>query len=512
MEHAHNNIHMPIGKMFHIAIGFFLLFSGYFFSSPEFFVTPTDKLISMDFPQVAEKIAISLTPSGMIVLGVFLGTVYLWTFVDTIWPSFLGVLLLGSSPYLDMNKVLTSFMGSPIVVLVFFLFVFAAALVRSNVATYIARWLMTRPFLEHKPWLLILMLFFTTYCVAFFEQTTVVFLMWPVAYTIFKEAGCQKGDTLVSFVIVGIPVMALLSFATDVIKGGAFYLLASLSTYTQIAGVSIVAMNPVIYLFFAFTLSLIIMLLIVAIMRFVYKVDIKALNRFDVEALKANPLPPLNNKQKWTIFLFALYAIILILAATLPQDTAVGVFLRTKQSSASLFIVLVLAVLNFEGKSMLDFPKIMSSYSWTVFFLIASAFTFGDALTNPSTNFILVAESLLKEIFIDSSYFQLAVGIVLLAIFVTNFTVSVVIGLIFAPVIITLCVSCNFDYLPVLACFYYIVLIAICTPAASPFAALLYSNQAWVSTKDIVHYTSLMSIIVIGVMVSIGIPLSMYLF
>lgn len=38
-----------------------------------------------------------VTPVGMEVLGIFLGTLYLWTFVDPIWGSLLSIGMLGFS-------------------------------------------------------------------------------------------------------------------------------------------------------------------------------------------------------------------------------------------------------------------------------------------------------------------------------------------------------------------------------------------------------------------------------
>lgn len=512
MAEAQETKKFEMGKAIHIAIGLFIMFAGYFFSSPEFLVTPSEKLAAMNFPQIGDKIAVSLSPVGMIVLCTFLGVIYLWTFVNTQWPGFLGILLLGVSSYAPMNAVLSSFLGNPMVVLIFFVMVFAAALVRSQVAVYIARWLMTRPIVEGRPWVLVTMIFITTYCVAFFEQTTAVFLMWPVAYTIFKEVGAKKGDKMVSFIIVGIIMMALLSFATDAIKGGAFYLVASLYTLGEIGGQPVQPMNLVLYLLLGFLLSLIILTLILLTMRFVYKADISALKKFDLEALKRNPLPPMNMNQKFCLFLFGLYALILILAGVLPPNTALGGFLKANQNGASIFIVFLLAITSFKGEPMLDYPKVMSSYAWTVFFLIATAMLFGGALTHPSTNFAVVAESVLKETFAGVSYFMLIAGLVIIAIVITNFTNSVVSGLIFAPVIIALCNGYGVAYLPVLACFYFTVLIAACTPAASPFAALLFGNKEWISAGDAAHYAIVMSLICVAVVLVIGAPLAIMLF
>ena len=40
-----------------------------------------------------------VTEVGMAVMGVFIGMVYLWSTMDSIWPSMLGLLLVGISGY-----------------------------------------------------------------------------------------------------------------------------------------------------------------------------------------------------------------------------------------------------------------------------------------------------------------------------------------------------------------------------------------------------------------------------
>ena len=63
-----------------------------------------------------------------------------------------------------------------------------------------------------------------------------------------------------------------------------------------------------------------------------------------------------------------------------------------------------------------------------------------------------------------------------------------------------------------MACFIYAVLIAACTPAASPFAALLYGQTDWIDRRDIGRYTVISSALVVLVVIVVGIPLARVLF
>ena len=48
-----------------------------------------------------------ITPVGMEIIGVFIGTLYLWTTVDPVWSSILSIFMIGVSSYAPMNQVLS---------------------------------------------------------------------------------------------------------------------------------------------------------------------------------------------------------------------------------------------------------------------------------------------------------------------------------------------------------------------------------------------------------------------
>ena len=73
------------------------------------------------------------------------------------------------------------FLGNPMVVMLFFLFMVAAAIVYSNLAGWLARYLMTRDFIKGRPWVLTTTFLITTYLVAFLDQVSATFLMWPTS-------------------------------------------------------------------------------------------------------------------------------------------------------------------------------------------------------------------------------------------------------------------------------------------------------------------------------------------
>ena len=49
-----------------------------------------------------------VTPLGMKILGVFLGTMYGWIFIDLLWPSLIGLVVLGLTEYTTIGEAFAS--------------------------------------------------------------------------------------------------------------------------------------------------------------------------------------------------------------------------------------------------------------------------------------------------------------------------------------------------------------------------------------------------------------------
>lgn len=92
-----------------------------------------------------------VTPLGMEILGIFIGTLYLWTTSDPIASSILAIFMVGLSNYGTMNEILTSTFGNPILVQTLFLLTAINCLVDNNLAEYCGRFFLTRKICLGRP-------------------------------------------------------------------------------------------------------------------------------------------------------------------------------------------------------------------------------------------------------------------------------------------------------------------------------------------------------------------------
>jgi sodium-dependent dicarboxylate transporter 2/3/5 len=502
-----------VGMLVHSIIGVSIMLLGRFVPAPHLSVPANEKLQAAGIPLVDGTHWLGITPEGMVIIGLFFGVVYLWTTVDSLWPSFLGVALYGMSSHVPMPQALNQFMGNPMTVMLFFLFMFAAILMRSNISAYLARWFMTHRIVKGRPWAFTAMILAGTYFVAMLEQTTACFLMWPALYVVFDHVGFKRGDRYVTLMIVNTMMMALLSFATDPFKGGAFYLLSNMNMLAAASAPgTVVPLNIASYLIFSLTISAASIGAILFFMRYVYRVDVTPLQRIDPDILKKDELPPFSLQQKLILALFFLYSLWLLLPGIIGKNNPLGAFLAANAMAASMVIIFLASAIRVGGKPLADLPQTNQSYPWRTFVLIATAFLLGGAITKPETNVTLYMEFFLKTHLAGFSELGLTVLIISLAIIVTNFCNSVVAGFIFTPVILALSSGLGFAANPIIACFIFIVLIAAVTPAASPFAAILYDNPDWISRRNVAVNALVSSLVIMGVVIVVGIPLAGVLF
>ena len=83
-----------------------------------------------------------ITPLGMKVLGVFLGLIYGWCFIDLLWTSVLGIFALGLTGYTTVLGALTEGFSNSAVIIVFICLAFSHCLNVIGVSESVACWLM----------------------------------------------------------------------------------------------------------------------------------------------------------------------------------------------------------------------------------------------------------------------------------------------------------------------------------------------------------------------------------
>ena len=95
----------------------------------------------------------------------------------------------------------------------------------------------------------------------------------------------------------------------------------------------------------------------------------------------------------------------------------------------------------------------------------------------------------------------------LMATILTNICNSLVIGMILQPVALAYCTSAGVNPAPIITILIFTVLLtAACTPAASPFAAMLFGNKEYLTSGDVYKYSTVFVLAEFVIIIVIGIP------
>lgn len=142
-----------------------------------------------------------VTPMGMKILGIFVGLIYGWCFIDLTWPSVLGFVALGMSGSMTIIGALTTAFSNSTVLTLIIVCAFSEYLKRLGVNEAIAYWVMSKKIFLGRPWLLAIGLMVTSVLVGTVGGNFAgLFLLWGVIDIIAKENNIKRGNFFVSMI------------------------------------------------------------------------------------------------------------------------------------------------------------------------------------------------------------------------------------------------------------------------------------------------------------------------
>lgn len=460
----------------------------------------------------------NVTEVGLQVLGIFIGTLYLWTTVDPLTSSLISLCMLGLSDYAPAAKIIQEAFGNPVVVQMFFLMIFIGGLTNRRLTIYIARWIMTRKFIEGKPWMFTFVMLFGSYVMsAFINAFAPILLFWPVLYGVFQEVGFKKTDKYPKLMLIAIVIAALIGFPVPPYMSNGLALLGNfrglLEKFPALLSMDGVMISNATYFIITFTLGTILILTTVLIMKLVFRPDVTPLKSVSIEMLNKNPLPPMNFAQKVYGVFLGVFIFVMLVPSLLPTLPVLS-FLNANSLIIGTVLVTILSTIKVEDGPVLRLGEVMGKdFAWPTFYLCLVAILIGSVLTAESTGITAFLNTVLTPIFGKMSGMTFTIVLLAVAVVLTNVSNSLVIGMILQPVVCSYCVQAGVNPAPIITLLIFTVLMtAACTPAASPFAAMLFGNKEWLDASDVYKYTPVFVIVELAVVLTVGLAMANMLF
>ncbi|MCD8099672.1 MAG: anion permease [Oscillospiraceae bacterium] len=385
-----------------------------------------------------------ITQTGMMLLGQFIGLVFLWTFVDMVWPTFAAILMFG---FIAVDVYPNSFalasiyeagqqsIGNWVTVIIICLLLISDVLDECGLIRRIALWFITRKIAKSSPWGFTFMIMLATLVLGLFmDNSAVQVLMFALATELFAIIGTKPEEKWGKVVAIGITFTTVMSCGITPICHTMPILFMGI--YSAIAGTSV---NWISYMAITIPAALIMWAAMLLFFRFIIKPDMSKLKTMDYAKVEALRPGPMSAKEKFVAVTFVILVICWIvpgLLDVLAPTWAVTLWLdnNTTMLSPMLIIITLYAIVRFDGKPVLDIPKACTRISWLMVFLLAGIMMIASAFGEDTTGISAwVLENLTPLVSGLSPYATVAI-LCALTIILTNIANNIPVGIVFVTI------------------------------------------------------------------------------
>lgn len=477
-----------IRKTFCILIGLFFLF-GFKYISP--------------FPP--------LNQSGMNILGIFIGTIFMWLTVSTGWPGLLSMIALTIDNNFSFSQVFQQSWGNWVVPFIIFSAICADALNRSGFLKRAAVFFISRPLAQKSPWHFVI-LFFTAALVigCFMESMTLFIVLLAISEEIFEAIGWKKGDKAAGMIVLGIMMATSISSAMTPI-GHTFVILA-MSLISNDTGV---AVNYLSYSIMGITAGVLGFVFMILILKYIMKPDLTSLKNLDVEKMKQE-LPPISKRETISLLIFALVVFLWFAPGILAFVYPAGAdFLNSLGTTVPAFIgIILLSLFKVDNIPLLNLGDAFKRVPWMAVNLTAVTQVIATALTSSDSHITEWMTTAISPMVGNLSGIIYVILVAVLAGFVTNFISSTVNTTLFYGIFVPILLAgtVNLEVNPiVLACIIGATSsLAFGAPSGRAHASLA-AGTGWFSIKDMLFYGTSISVLISFIFALIGYPLGVIL-
>lgn len=454
----------------------------------------------------------TITEVGMRVLFIFIGVIYLWSTVETLWSSLLAIVMIGISGYAPMAKVLTNSFGNTTIILIFFSFVFFGGLVDCGVGKYISRFFLTRKICNGHPYIFFFIYGFGLFVLSFLVKPfATLMISWPISYIIIQDLGYTREDKTAKFIV-------FLTFVGSILGQLSFPFrstcLAIITAFSNAYGSAIPFTS---FLAFELIMAVCIIGVLLILGKFILKIDVTNLKKIDVSMFDKDPLPPMSTLQKFYSAMAIIYLICMLLPSVINGDVPIVKQINLLGSTAvTILVVIICSVVRLNGQQVLDFKKSCNkNMSWSVIFLVVVALYFSSALLNEATGIRPCIMAVLNPLLGGRSMWSLMCILCIFCFLLTNVANNQVCAMVILPAFGAFAQESGLPpeiAYPIATASTLCLYLAFLTPAASPFAGMLFANKDWLEPSDVLKMAIPFAIMVLFLYCTVGFFLGSILF
>ena len=435
-------------------------------------------------------------------MGVFLGMLWGWIFVEMLWPSLLGIIAFGMTGAISVTGAFQGGWGHNMVLTVLMMLLFSELLNQCKITDYIAEKCLSAKIIIGRPWMLIIMIFVADFLISVLASNlAATFILWAAFIKVAEMTGYQKGDREVTFMICSILFVGVISLMVVPFKTAALVFVGFLTSGTGLT------IEYVPYMIFMFVMCVLQIVLLLLIGKFVLKLDYSKLagddDRFAyMRGKKAT------YEQKVGMVFIATFITLLFLPAFLPKGAAITNLLNNWgiMGCAGIMLTIGCILKNSQGEKFADIATICrKGISWDIIWLLVATYPIADAMKSADCGIMATVMAFVSPMLQGMSpvVFMIVCSVVLGIL--TQFVHNVVLAAMFIPMMTQICASIGGNPYVMFFLLYLALQAAYATPGASMQGAMMFGHD-WVPRKDGYMFGIIFLLITFASFV-VGIPL-----
>lgn len=455
-----------------------------------------------------------ITPIGMKCLGAFIGTVYLWSMVDVLWPSVLCLFLFGISGYAGtgaagFKAVFLNAIGADTVLITVFSMILFGAFHEVGCTMYIAKWFLTRSIFKNRPYVFLTIWFLCCGVMSALVGPIVgLIILWSISLGVMEVLEIKREDKIWPFFFVGTFMALTLMQPFFPFKGAQLIPISAFENMMAASG-TVVKIPYAPYMITAIVMFTLIMGCLLVAMKFILRVDTGKLKHIDPQIIQDQiKLPPMNFQQKAYMFMLVGYLLMLLVPGFVKGNPVCDFLNVISTLGVNVFWVVAFVAIRWNGKPLLEFQKVAATQmNWGIFFMIAAAVYGASSLSNSATGITTFLVQVLNPILGGQPEIVFVALMLLVALIITNFANNAAMAVVLMPIVISFSGQLGIDPMPVAMGVVLMVFVAMLTPSASPHASMMHGKKDIYTTKEILSIGLPLCIVCWALYVVVGYPL-----
>jgi sodium-dependent dicarboxylate transporter 2/3/5 len=442
-----------------------------------------------------------ITELGITIIGIFLGAIVGWCICDeTAWPSLLACIMLGLlGGNFSVFGVISSAASSSITLQILFIYIFAGIILSSNFSTWAAKFLLSRKFIQGRPYALSAFLAFTMWALAPFGGMALMILLWEVIIEIAEQAGYEKKSKWSKIMVYSILYNVLIgfyyNFSINVI--GVFGLAKSHDPE--------IVLNGYPFIVFGLVTSFLLLAVNLVVLFFVFRPDVSRIKSTGIEAP-----PPMDKRQKFTLFLVVGFVILQVVPSALPATWGLTIFLKQFGVIGVTFLALIVSfIVRIDGKPFATIgDATKKGIAWGPLLMAATAFVIAGAMTGEGTGVKEAINALLAPIVSNLTPFMFGVMMIVGSMILTAPLNDVVVAAVFLTILYSVAPTLGLNPFPYVVLLCYSCYLSPMLPSTNPIVAMTFANKDKINPTDMFKFAAVSMVSGALILIFVGLPLA----